>query len=273
MPLLADILQRHCTGDFAVDVHNFPEMSRDAVPRAIYITLPAEIDDTKLEETIRSALTQALPEEFRPVHLEFRRGEFGKSTWWGQVAGEMDQVCEPKNVTFNPTPVIGMSIGPAAVPDAASLGGFVRVGAHLYAMSAFHAFEESINAGNTWVTHPAGPDLSQIVPNGRPVRPYSIGTVTMWSPRGTLRPSLTFEGTGFARNSTMVEMDWCLIGPVPDGKNFVSLPSSQMDQFVSVSNTALVEGNTEVYALARTSGYSFGFTSDVPGLLRISGRY
>jgi hypothetical protein len=64
----------------------------------------------------------------------------------------------------------------------------------------------------------------------------------------------------------------CLIGPVPDGKNFVPVPSVQMDRHVAVENTASVEGNTEVYAMARTSGYSLGFTSDVPGMLRIRGR-
>lgn len=30
MPLLSDLLQKHCTGDFAIDVHNFPEVSSEA---------------------------------------------------------------------------------------------------------------------------------------------------------------------------------------------------------------------------------------------------
>jgi hypothetical protein len=45
-----------------------------------------------------------------------------------------------------------------------------------------------------------------------------------------------------------------------------------MDRHVAVESTARVEGNTEVYAMARTSGYSLGFTSDVPGLQKISGK-
>jgi hypothetical protein len=64
----------------------------------------------------------------------------------------------------------------------------------------------------------------------------------------------------------------CLIGPLSNGKNFVPLPSFQMDRYVAVEKTASVEGNTEVYSMARTSGYSLGFTSDVPGMLRINGQ-
>ena len=64
----------------------------------------------------------------------------------------------------------------------------------------------------------------------------------------------------------------CLIGPVPNGKNFVSVANFQMDRCVAVEKAASVEGNTEVYSMARTSGYSLGFTSDAPGVLRINGQ-
>jgi hypothetical protein len=45
-----------------------------------------------------------------------------------------------------------------------------------------------------------------------------------------------------------------------------------MGRRVAVNNTAIVKGNTEVYAMARTSGYSLGFTSDVPGVRRYKGQ-
>ena len=65
-------------------------------------------------------------------------------------------------------------------------------------------------------------------------------------------------------------MDWCLIGPVENGRNVVSVPCFQMGRCVAVEKEVRVEGNTEVYAIARTSGYSLGFTSDVPGLQRFN---
>ncbi|KAK4041986.1 hypothetical protein C8A01DRAFT_44964 [Parachaetomium inaequale] len=275
MPLLSDLLQKHCTGDFAVDVHNFPEMSSEAVPRVIYITLSTDGDTTTLEQTVRAELARAVPEQFNPVYLKFRKGGLRRSTstWWGQQdAGEEDAVCAPKNVTYKPTPVIGMSIGPSQIPDAASLGGFVRVGSELYAMSAYHAFEDSIHAAQLQVSHPADPDFPLIVPADPLARQYSIGSVATYSPLGTFRPSLTFQGRGFAEEKTRVELDYCLIGPVPKGRNLVSVPCLEdMGRCVAVEGTATVEGNTEVYAMARTSGYSLGFTSDVPGLQKISG--
>lgn len=64
----------------------------------------------------------------------------------------------------------------------------------------------------------------------------------------------------------------CLIGPVSKGKNVVPIPSMEMNGGVAVKNVAMVKGNTEVYAMARTSGYSLGFTSDVPGVRRYRGQ-
>ncbi|KXX76062.1 hypothetical protein MMYC01_204979 [Madurella mycetomatis] len=284
VPLLTELLQQwHCNGDFTADVHNFPEVSGESVPRVIYITLaagntPGDAASSRLEHTVRAELARAVPERFSPLHVEFGRGgpqrsNHSASRWWGEKdKGELDGICKPKNVAYHATPVIGMSIGPARVRDAAaSLGGFVQVGSQLYAMSAFHAFEDSIETCHLQVDHPAKPDLPMIVPPGPGARPYSIGNLASWSRRGKLRPSLTFQGTNFSEESTMVEMDWCLIGPVAEGKNFVSVPSFRMDCVVAVQDTAVVEGNTEVYAMARTSGYSLGFTSDVPGLQKISG--
>ena len=125
--------------------HNFPELSSSAVPRVIYITLsgssPVTTDTASLEATIRAELTQAIPARFNPVYLKFRRSAASgpllqRAHWWGRHDGELDRVCEPKNVAFKPTPVMGMSIGPEQIRDAASLGGFVMVGGQLYAMSA-----------------------------------------------------------------------------------------------------------------------------------------
>ena len=90
----------------------------------------------------------------------------------------------------------------------------------------------------------------------------------MCTPLGTLRPSLTFEGRAFPPERTMVEMGWCLIGPVENGRNVVSVPCFRMDRCVAVEKEMRVEGHTEVYATARTSGYTLGFTSDVPGVQR-----
>jgi hypothetical protein len=82
VPLLTDLLQKNCSCDFAVDVHNFPEMSSAAVPRVIYITLSGDADTTALEQTIRAELGMAVPERFNPVYLKFRRGGVRKSQWW-----------------------------------------------------------------------------------------------------------------------------------------------------------------------------------------------
>jgi len=277
VPLLTDLLQRYCTCDFAVDVHNFPEVSGDAVPRVIFITLNDTSDTSGLEETLRAEVARAVPERFRPVYVKFRRGGgLRRANWWGGARADgdgRDGVCEPKNVTYRATPVMGMSIGPVKTRDAAaSLGGFVRVGSDVYAMSAFHAFEEALNAYQTRVCHPAEPDLPMIVPPDPAARTYNIGTVTMCARTGTFRPSLTFRGMKIESENTLVEMDWCLIGPVKNGMNVLSVPSFRSDQCVTVETTARVEGNTEVYAMARTSGYSLGFTSDVPGVQKIGGQ-
>ncbi|KAK4200578.1 hypothetical protein QBC40DRAFT_173528 [Triangularia verruculosa] len=269
IPALTNLLQQYCDSDFAVDVHNFPELSTDAVPRVIYITLSDYVDPS-FEETIRNELAVAVPSRFNPIYLKFRRGGPQRSgMWWGQSKEQTDYICEPRNITYRPNPIIGISIGPVQVSDAASLGGFVKIGSELYAMSAAHAFEEAVKDGHSRVKHPANPDFPLIRPSDPRAKQYFIGTVAMKTPSGTLRPSLTFQNTDFAPELTKVEMDWCLIGPVANGKNVISVPSFQMDQCVAVEQTAAVEGNTEVYAMARTSGYSLGFVSDVPGLQRI----
>ncbi len=178
-------------------------------------------------------------------------------------------MCEPKNITYRSPPIIGMSIGPAGMRDsAASLGGFVRVGDNTYAMSAFHAFEQAYHVCRPRVTHPAMPDVPLLVPPDPAARPYCIGSVAMCTPVGTLRSSLTFEGRAFPPGQTKMEMDWCLIGPVENGRNVVSVSCFQTGRCVAVGKKVRVEGNTKVYAMARPSGYSLGFTSDVPGLQR-----
>ena len=167
-----------------------------------------------LEATIQAELAQTVPPRFQPLTFQLRRGSPRKSnttnsrreeaegvtnTWWGETEGvAQDSVCEPKNTTYRPSPTIGMSIGPAGMRDgAASLGGFVRVRGNLYAMSAFHAFEQAYLACRPRVTHPAMPDVQLLVPPDPAVRPYCIGSVAMCTPVGTLRSLLTFEGRAF----------------------------------------------------------------------------
>ncbi|KAK3335452.1 hypothetical protein B0T19DRAFT_447108 [Cercophora scortea] len=253
VPVLTELLQKHSNSDFAVDVHNFPEMSSEAVPRVIYITL-TDGADLDFEQLIRGELTRAVPSRFNPVYLKFRKGSVQKSSWWGRGQGEKDTVCEPRNISYREFPMIGMSIGPVRVPDAASLGGLIRVGGELYGMSAFHAFEDSIKLGQLRVHHPARPDFLMNKFQDARAKTYSVGTVAMCAPSGTLRPSLTFRDTNIPARLTMVEMD-CF----------------DTNRDVAVEAHVPVEGNTEVYAMARTSGYSLGYTSDVPGLQRISG--
>ncbi|KAK3693627.1 hypothetical protein B0T22DRAFT_45581 [Podospora appendiculata] len=271
VPVLTELLQKHSNSDFAVDVHNFPEMSGEAVPRVIYITL-TEGADIDFEQLIRVELSRAVPSMFNPVYLRFRKGSVQKSSWWGHGQGERDSVCEPRNIAYREFPMIGMSIGPVKVPDAASLGGLIRVGSEMYGMSAFHAFEDSTKQGQLRVLHPARPDFLMNRFQDADAQTYSVGAVAMYAaPSGTLRPSLTFRNTDIPRQLTMVEMDWCLIGPVSKGKNVIAVPSFNTNRDVTVETHVPVEGNTEVYAMARTSGYSLGYTSDVPGLQRISG--
>jgi hypothetical protein len=144
----------------------------------------------------------------------------------------------------------------------------VRLGSDLYAMSAFHIFEGLIDTQDSRVTHPAKRDWSCLQPQPKP---YGIGSVTMWSAKDTPRPSLTFQGMNMPEDDCLVEMDWSLIGPVQNGKNFIAVPDDQITKWTVVQQAAMVEGNTEVYAVARTSGYSRGFTSDVPGIIKFRG--
>ncbi|KAK4460959.1 hypothetical protein QBC42DRAFT_179653 [Cladorrhinum samala] len=274
VPLLTDLLQHHCESDFAVDVHNFPEVSSDAVPRVIYITLAGFVD-SKFKQMVHDELSRVVPARFSPLYLKFREGSVEKTArepWWGNEEGKRDSVCEPRNITYCQNPVIGISVGPISSQDAASLGGFLKVGGQQYAMSAYHTFKESVEKGEHRVKHPAWPDLALITPSNPQAERISIGAVTMNAKPGALRSSLTFRDTNIPSKHTLVEMDWCLIGSVPNGRNIVSVPSFNADRLVAVERTAAVEANTEVYALARTSGYSLGFVSDVPGLQKISGK-
>lgn len=107
-----------------------------------------------------------------------------------------------------------MSIGPAKGLDAASLGGFVRVGQNLYAMSARHVFEDAMRVGQLRVSHPADPDLQLVVPPDPTGRQYGIGRVSMCSPAGTYRSSLTFQGIPVPEDQKKVEMDWCVRFPL-----------------------------------------------------------
>ena len=92
VPRLVDLLQRHRMSEFAVDVHNFPEISSQAVPRIIHIALqhPNSInaetgshESESLEQAIQSELTRIVPGRFAPLYVQFERGiRIQKSNWW-----------------------------------------------------------------------------------------------------------------------------------------------------------------------------------------------
>jgi hypothetical protein len=189
----------------------------------------------------------------------------------GREGGEKDSVCEPRNISYREFPLVGMSIGPVGAHDAASLGGFVKIGPQLFALTAFHPFEGCQISGDNRVSHPAGPDLETNRFQDPGAKSYNIGAVSMFAPPGKLRPSLTFQGMNIPAQYSRVELDYCVIGPVPEGKNIIAAPAFSMAYSVAVERETGVMGNTEVYCLARTSGYSLGFTSDVPGLQKIEG--
>lgn len=262
VPIIIDILQGHYDGDFSVDVHNFPELSSDSVPRVIFITLPI-VASGDLQDRIREELARKVPPRFRRTHLKFRQGEVVRSNWWGTDKENLDPVCEPKNNGFQAVPTLGMSVGPRCSSVAGSLGGFIKLGDDLYGMSCRHVFEEAVMDGDMRVVHPAQGDrqLNQT---------KDMGRLILYSRPASTRESLTFQGTGVSKQN-QVEMDWCLFGPVPEGKNFLSVPSFDMDRLAAIETSAMIEGNTEVYALGRTSGYSLGFTSDMPGILKMEG--
>lgn len=53
------------------------------------------------------------------------------------------------------------------------------------------------------------------------------------------------------------------------GKILLSISSLEMDRTTAIEKPAIVEGNTEVYAIARTSDYSLGFAFKVSGAQRL----
>lgn len=81
VPILYMLMTKHCKDDFAIDVHNFPERSVEAVPRAIYVSSAEHIDPTMRQE-IESALVKEIPANFNPIYLRLRRGCVTKSVWW-----------------------------------------------------------------------------------------------------------------------------------------------------------------------------------------------
>jgi hypothetical protein len=282
VPLIIDLLQANCDCDFSVDVHNFPELSSETVPRVIYITLPMAATG-HLQELMRGELARHLPAKFHQTHLKFRKGSVKRTTWWGtDDEKHLDHVCRPKNVMFHSTPHMGMSIGPhCSHEDAGSAGGFLKIGTNLYGVSCRHVVEQALrnDDGDTRVVHPAHGDhrLNQAAhPRSQQSTMGSVFLCSRKDPitkRDVTRVSSTFAGSGVSERRDRVAMDWCLFGPVPQGKNYLHVPSIGMDRLVAVEKSAMIEANTEVYALARTSGYSLGFTCDVPGVQRLEGSY
>jgi len=142
-----------------------------------------------------------------------------------------------------------MSIGPLGVRDAATLGGFIEIGPNLYALSAYHPFEDGRASGENRVSHPAGPDLEINRFQDPAAKSYTIGAVSKFAPPGKLRPSLTFRGMGIEARYSKVELDYCAIGPVPEGKNVVAIPAFSMAQNVTVEAETDVRATLKYIAL------------------------
>ncbi|KAH6632465.1 hypothetical protein F5144DRAFT_574153 [Chaetomium tenue] len=71
--ILNELIKEQCT-EFAINVHNFPGQSSEAVRRVIYITLPADMDTAALEPAVSSQLEHVVPAHFEPLDLEFLKG-------------------------------------------------------------------------------------------------------------------------------------------------------------------------------------------------------
>lgn len=276
VPVVIEILQANCDSDFSIDVHNFPELSSGSVPRVIYITLPT-VASVALQELVRDELARKIPPRFHQTHLKFRQGTVTKTTsWWGTDDKNLDHVCAAQNAGFHPVPRMGMSVGPrCAKADAGSVGGYIKIRGELFGVSCRHIFEKAIDEGDPRVVHPAQGDHQTNLGFDPRSKQTCMGELFRWSKKDPVsrkdvtRVSLTFDGSGVSADLNRVTMDWCLFGPTPEGKNFLTVPSIDMDRVVAIEKPAAVEGNTEVYAVARTSGYSLGYTSDVPGVRRL----
>lgn len=199
-----------------------------------------------------------------PGSLLVEVNEPGETPWLGTDKSHQDMVCEPKNAEHYKVLSIGVSIGPSRSDDAATLGGIIEIGGDLYGTTASHTFEalEMNKRPNRKVIHPSKVDV-----RGRNSVQH-IGEVESWSNPGDTRPSRTFLNTGVATDLTNIEMDWCVfhLNSI-DGMNTVPVPClAAMDKRVMVMSISPVHGNCVVYSAARTSGFSYGYTSDVPGL-------
>jgi hypothetical protein len=269
VPLFTNVLESHCDGDFSVDVHNFPELDGGSVPCVIFVSLPV-VASSSLQERIRAVLAPAIPRRFHQTHIEFRQGTFVQSTWWGTDKDNVDSGCSPQNNGFQAVPTNGASVGPRSSTEAGTLGGFVKAGDKLYGMSCRHVFEEAISKKDPRVVHPGPLDLWLNEGNDPNARQLDMGELFCYSEKYSTRQSFTYQGTGHS-GVNHVEMDWCLFGPVPEGKNILFTTCFGMDRLVTVDTFASIEANTKVYAIGRTSGYSLGFTSGVPGIIRMKG--
>ncbi|KAK3901168.1 hypothetical protein C8A05DRAFT_16608 [Staphylotrichum tortipilum] len=259
IPWLDDKVLKHWRGDISFDVHAFQCPTTGAVLKRVMIisfSFDAVADGNKeaargLEHTLSAGLVKLVPAEFKPFDLDIHHcrgsGGVGRDSWWGGQAAT-DQVCDPQHTTFYHTPVMGMSIGPNGIDYAATMGGYVRVGSKVYGMTAAHAFEGLGLAPS--VMHPAQRDVRA---GGRAA--YRVGQVARSVGPRAPRESATFEGMNMRADEKRVEMDFLQTGAS-----------------IEVGDVIAVHGNAEVYSMARTSGYSLGFTSEVPGMQRINGQ-
>jgi hypothetical protein len=211
---------------------------------------PAEDQRSKeaagnLAHTLRTGLVGLVPARFQPFRVSIHQcsgsggvverchssassslpsistsSEWGRRWWWGGQAdayssagnanNDTDRICDPQHTTFHETPVMGMSIGPSWFDDAATMGGFVRVGEQVYGMSAAHLIPVGDSNGGH-IKHPATRDVPLTYRRGRAepeVEAYSVGRVRMSRGPEAPRRSRTFEGTNVPEDERMVEMDW-----------------------------------------------------------------
>ncbi|KAB5562859.1 hypothetical protein GE09DRAFT_1056628 [Coniochaeta sp. 2T2.1] len=248
LPPLLEILDEYEEMPFSIDVHNFPNLSADPVLRVIYITLPARTP-LSLQKLLVNQLQRNLPSRFfNTTSLRIRLWDAGRKK--KQPASARP----PRNPTFQGIATPGISVGREGSKGVATLGGFVKIGGDLYGMTSRRAIGSVMQGGGLGVVHPAESDRKANQSNGLPSRQRMLGDILCGALTYDNRPSLTSD-------TVLKESDQ----DQPRHYELVSLGA--------IGGPVMMQGNMEVYAVARTSGHSLGVTSDVPGLQRIDGHY
>ncbi|RKU45540.1 hypothetical protein DL546_004927 [Coniochaeta pulveracea] len=213
-PLLVDVLKTHYGGYFSLDVYNFPELDGNLVPCVIFVSLPV-VAPTDLQDRIRAMVAAKMPSKFHHTQLKFQQSTLVQSNWWGTDSLNPDPVCDPKNHGFQAIPTNGASVGSKCSAVVGTLGGVVMVGDKLYGMSCRHVFEEAISTNDLRVVHSGPPSLHE--DNDTNARELDMGELKWYSEKRSVRQSFTYQGTD-RPGENRVGMDWCLFGPVPEGR-------------------------------------------------------